>query len=631
MCFTLIRFLSTFGVSFLLLIVGTLSIIVLKPVQDETASYLPNFKFDRNEIPQYFTHITDLHITTINNRSKKNLEDAFSIFNEITPESVFITGDIVNTYSGHGRHCATKPNKPHFDLYQQIRDGIVKDKTKLYEVIGNHDTWGTLSWDTFIGKEALPETSYKYAASRVVGNIRLVSYNPMVPPITQGDMMNYWLTPEPITLDALETELEKETSAKYTIILLHQPTEMYLPPLESTISNRTLIQIFNDPKYHIIGLINGHTHPLETQFLKHKTFLECTLTCLKKFRTFGLVTVDNGQIGYTTLPLDNPFDHYAVISYPIPDRIALNTFSGENMQVRLISMTNEEKQYFVSIETEKGEIKGKLKRNTRINDNSWLYTFDIQENFEKGKHLLTISGDYNISMNFTVGMDLPGEKHYKKKPFNLEVFDSMIIAEVSFILISTLPSFFPDVLFSFFDKINIWMENGEKCNFLNLICSIICGPILIARRLKNQKTLTVIFLIITLLTFVLPVMYYEISGAPGKVWIYGYQIGDVYKEDVMARYYAVISLLFLVIPFIEITSLFYFNFLIVYILSLFVLFGEFRYAYNFYWKFGYNADNENWLKSPHFVYFPLLLTISSLTSFIIATIQRRKNKQLKKD
>ena len=634
-CLVLIRVFSAFLWPLAILAYGALSLIILKHVQDSDAKLLKNFQFDRTKNPIYFTHISDLHITTINNKYKKNFEDAISIFNELNPNCIFITGDLTNSYSGHHRHCSTALNRSHFELYRKIRDENVKNKSKLYEIVGNHDTWGVVSWDKYLGKDYLPKEAYAYAASRVVGNIRIVSYNPMVPPITRGDMMNYWLTPEPLTLDALETELNKETDAEYTVILMHQPTEMYIPHLRSTLTYRTLDDILNDPKYKIIALITGHTHPKYTQFLKHEKFIECTLTALKKYRTFGLVTIDNGQVSYKTMLLDNPLDHYATVTFPIPDHLAIHTYPADDLQVRFLSFTDSEKNYQITIESADksvsySPIKGNLKKTRKVSENAWLYTFDVSNKLPNGKHTLSISGDYKQTLNFTVGTDLKGEKHFKKKPFNIEVFDIMIIAEIVLVLISTIPAFISCSFFSFIDNLNDWMESGENHHFYNYILVLVFGPLCTARRFKDDKTLVILFLLHAISTFALPIKYYDIDGLPAKVWIYEYKIGDIYKQDVMARYYVVVILLLILYPIMALTSLFKFHFPFTQILALIPFAGLEEYGFGVYWKFGYNVDPENWYKSPSFIFFPFLLSVVTIYKLMSTLVRRRKPRNIKK-
>ena len=155
-----------------------------------------------------------------------------------------------------------------------------------------------------------------------------------------------------------------------------------------------------------MAYLTGHTHPKTPQiYHQGKGVLEIIGPSNYYASKFGLVTIENDFISWTTVDINDPPS--GVISYPIPkSQISMQTIFNDvqNSEIRVVMFGNRHDydiEFNITNEEKTKEIcNGKLNFNREIADgNQVLYTFPMKECVrEYGPYNLTFSEDFKSSI-----------------------------------------------------------------------------------------------------------------------------------------------------------------------------------------------------------------------------------------
>jgi len=153
-------------------------------------------------------------------------------------------------------------------------------------------------------------------------------------------------------------------------------------------------------KKNVLAIFTGHYHPIKPMIIHHgKGAIEFCTSSPFNHKIQGILTYDNDQLVYHKAFIPYPTKGTEFfMTYPIPNRQCSNhhNFNYDTSEVRVISY---KKNVNLFIE---GDLNGKLKFKTKLNNGAELYTFPI--NLKEGIYKIHVYGDgCDITTEFTIG------------------------------------------------------------------------------------------------------------------------------------------------------------------------------------------------------------------------------------
>lgn len=179
--------------------------------------------------------ISDLHLGGFNYRYEV-LEKAIKLINNLNPDLIFFTGDLVNNYAWELIGWDKIFNK-------------LKCKMGKYAVLGNHDYGDYSTWDSVEGKQENFSKIKQFFQD--VGFTLLLNESEMITVNTEKIAIigvENWGNPPFKQYGNLETAMEKSHKVPFKILLSHDPSHWSNEVIENT---------------DIALTLSGHTHGMQ--------------------------------------------------------------------------------------------------------------------------------------------------------------------------------------------------------------------------------------------------------------------------------------------------------------------------------------------------------------------------------
>lgn len=487
--------------------------------------------FNSSNDPIWVAQMSDLHISPIYNESLQRVNNTFQyITANIDPSYLLLTGDITDNLDEESVFSPAYPHEDHFKLYKSIREHSKIQNDRLIEILGNHDTWGRLNFDHyyqyFVNGDKMKENFYVQTYEKE--NLRVISFCPVHFPT--GHTTYHFIVPiYREMLDALESALEAPTKSKYTIFSMHFTLGMIFPLdlVRSSRTKRSFKKIVGDPKYNVVAMLNGHTHPKRIEWLHYGSTIELTSTALLMSDGFQIFSIDNGRINYKTFYQNDTKP--AMITSPTPDKIATRIFNDNEFQVRVVSFNSMAKKFSISID---GQNFGDLKFDRKIDNFSSLYSLKVH--VESGHHQISVDGDLIDSFNFSVSQKVGPFSEVKFSPLNGPVMIIWLLIFTVYQIIVLCIAFCPFKMqsASLFCSFLIRNENAK---------SVYLGPVVIGllfRKLPKSQKLLLLF--VTLYPYFFPIGIEIIEGKVGVWNVYGVWVDGRTTYDVVSQLFALV-------------------------------------------------------------------------------------------
>jgi hypothetical protein len=492
-------------------------------------------RFNSSKDPHVIAHLTDLHIsnlrlTTSVARFRESLEFIHSTLNATV---ALLTGDLTDNLNGTTGADPAYPIEAHWKLYSELVRNSSLENDKIVEVLGNHDTWGIFDSEGqyFFRYMLHPPINNWFSQSFEFGSVRVVTFTPIRFPSGRG-LYNLMVTLCPEMIEAVEEELEKETKCDVTVVGGHFPTGMMWPisVVRSRKTNRTLVEVLSDPKYRVFAYLNGHTHPKEIQSLHIGSILDLTGPPLLRQDGILVLTVDNGRIGYGVLHVNDT--RPAVVTSPASDRLTTRVFVDKEFDIRVLSFSSNATKFHVS-----GAVNGDLSFQRQTDSGASLYALEVS--LPTGRHTITISGDLNTTITFSVGVSVEPFIESQLTDFRgwaIFLFFHIGLA-VNILIAVTICSGSPSS--SHFTCTTDSLRAGNVPPLASLCVSVIGWPFFMGHTVRRLPQFARRFAVFTLLApFILPMAITRIGGYLSIQTPYGQLTKGIFRYDVVAQLWA---------------------------------------------------------------------------------------------
>lgn len=366
-----------------------------------------------NYDPDYFYHLTDVHVSHYNPSTWENFQKSLSIGASMKAHTVLITGDLVDNYYlpfYPSRIQETEQRLDDWTRYYQIVNSFRNKYNLFLETFGNHDIPRVYSKDsdnfyysqyTMISHThnnfSTPENPYDIFTEKI-GNFTFLALNPMffpLPPLP----FNYYVHAPTEYIEKVEKVVDSIPDNENVILATHYhgPTwsEIYTPFEESVSTNRFFDTILQTPKIKM--LITGHNHGANRMIMHYNDSVEICASDLRYNLKSGIVTNDNNNIVYHWFGIDNPTQSF--VTYPVPVEQTTSRTECSVQKVRAISFSNQT------------NLKVNIDSNPRLltpirtlpnNQDATLYEADLSD-LQPGKHHLQLIGEEEEEFDFLVG------------------------------------------------------------------------------------------------------------------------------------------------------------------------------------------------------------------------------------
>lgn len=541
------------------------------PLKTDKVSILSSSnQFDTTKDPTIFAHLSDIHISYLDQKSVNSFQRVVSLIKSYSPEFIIITGDIADNYDSTSFPRYGDQIEENWKIYQREISNI--SDIPIIEVGGNHDIFGiksVLSQKNFMidYSRAFNRSNTKNEDDFLVHSFQVgksktnvIAINPFEFPSPHPPLL-FFMTYSTKLLDMLLTEIKKSSSK--SIVISHYPIgTMHSKRSSAGFKFEDLI----GSQESVLAYLTGHTHPKNPDVLHHgKGGLEIIGPASFQRSKFGLVTIDNDAISWSTIDINNPPN--GIISYPVPkEQISKNTIFNdiENSEIRVIIFSGRKdlKISFTITDTSSKKSKSKeifngtLKYSrSLLKDRQSLYTFPLKNCISNyGTYKIVFSGDFNGSTEFvynqifSTGNELmPSLQKTRELLFVTFPFFLLILLIITFICPFKCANFV-------FDEIEEWVEtqNGESNHW---IFTFLVGFLLIRTRYQRSPKLIKLFVLLSvLLSFMGPILLFQTEDQIGLISVYGYYInGKAYSAD-YGTFYAYYYLLLVCFPMIVLCS-----------------------------------------------------------------------------
>lgn len=405
--------------------------------------------------PDYFYHITDVHITHYIQSTLDNFEKSLQIGSLYKSKSVLITGDLVDNYYlpfYPSQVQETKQMHEDWSEYYNMANKYSQNFEKIIESFGNHDIPRILSKDsenfyysrnTMIAKSrhnfTLPNDTYD-VFTESVGNFTFLVLNPIFFPIPPLPFTYYIHAPTEY-IEKVENVVDSIPDDQNVIISTHYHgpvwSKWYIPFIKSTSTNRFFSSILQNHKVKM--LLTGHNHGANRMVMHYGDSFEVCASDLRYNLKNGLVTNDNGNIVYHWFSINKPTRSF--VTFPAPIEQTTSRTECSIQKVRVISfIANSTSDLYVNIDGD--NIKLSPVRKLKQNENAWLFEADTTS-LSKGKHHLKLINEEEEEFEFING---PSAKIESAKEL---LYDDMLWAHLQWIGLIILVVIFLIVTFPF--------------------------------------------------------------------------------------------------------------------------------------------------------------------------------------
>lgn len=545
--------------------------------------------------PDYFYHITDVHITHYIQSTVDNFEKSLKIGTLFKSKSVLITGDLVDNYFlpyYPSQVQETMQMREDWIRYSNMANKYSKNFEKIIESFGNHDVPRILSKnsDNFYYSKMtmsarahhnfeLPNETYDIFTDKV-GNFTFLVLNPIFFPIPPLPFTYYIHAPTEY-IEKVEKVIDSIPDNENVILSTHYHSPVwskwYIPFIKSTSTSRFFNEVLQNRKIKM--LLTGHNHGANRMIMHHGDSFEVCGSDLRYNYKSGFVTNDNGNIVYHWFSIEKPTNSFVTFPVPIEQTTSRNDCSVS--KIRVISFLTNITDLTVEIDgkTHKLQKVRKLKEN----DQAWLFEADLSS-ISNGKHRLKLIGEPEEEFEFLFGQSSKIESR------NEPLYDDMLWANLQWIGLIILAIVFLFITFPFsfchfskFDGYWRWInkldssdeseadsihgsipsiEDNERPmspvkrqtiqnnNAKYWIYSIFFGFFGIRSRvMKLPLSLRIVLFCSVLLSLFLPIFTFDVGGRFGFMFIFGYLLGQgkgshSVDNNYMSRVYGTFELRF---------------------------------------------------------------------------------------
>ena len=500
--------------------------------------------WNSNTNPIYIPHISDTHISPKNDEAVKNLKHVFfDTLYLLHPSYMIHTGDIIDQYERFAPSIS-EPNSEHWKKYNSIlSEYSIPDDFILYN-IGNHDQWGLISSTSsknYVFTNLKMDPNNYYAIKHEIGDgVRVISWSPYRFPSAYGPAL-FVNDVKSEYLDALEKVLKEPTEAKYTIVADHTPSYFLHPMGKTSDSKLDLKELLK--KYNVDVFLDGHTHPNQADIMHFGATPEIAVPDQKNNDGYGLLTIDNGRIGYhyyeTTAEFTkNGKNKTVVITHPVPHKIQKHIYKDHSFQIRALCFTNGSGSCDI-----KAEGYGTLVKQRDINIGVSLYALNVE--VDKGIHKLKITGDITEEIEFAVDCKTGPYHEHVTVMFNYYGFTFGLILFTIFDILVIIFAWIPHDKIKIFQEVEMWLEGdldndvrSFQSNAVYWILSIVIGPFLVGKRITDHPLwIRIVLIVLFLWSFVLPISFIKIEDKVGIIWAYGYIINGKAIFDIFSFFF----------------------------------------------------------------------------------------------
>ena len=522
-------------------------------------------KFDPSLDPILLMHVSDAHINAKEKGliKKDQLRKAFELFNVWNPAALFLSGDIVDNKDITDYDIAYgDQHEADFLMYKDLLNSTNINLSKLYDIAGNHDEYGVGSFDSsvhYLRKyanyyNAFDINSLKdFWVSRVeTDDFELFILDPFWFPVPHAKLA-FDISPDSDFLDTVEDKFKQyprlTESTKPRIVMCHFPLQRWINNKKSS-SKKTINDIVQENNVSIF--ISGHMHPSHATIDHHGETLEVICPDLKSHKRFGLITVDNGNVVYHDMPLVLYGEEAALVTYPVPkDQLSSQvSFNDKNAELRVIVLSDADDIHLVV----NGLINGTLKKVRTIFNGYSLLSIPFPPDIPEGDHEVFISGDFHMSVRFTVGPTANlnwKEKYFANPHWRGVVYAALALSWIG-LFIATLP-----IKYKIGDIVDRWIlsDNNDPNQIKYYLISIFCGPLVMNSRISRLPAFYRVFLFALVLypTF-LPLIFINVEHYIGIIWTYGYIIGGSLNFDYWGQKYCCLYVTVFLLPLVLFSS-----------------------------------------------------------------------------
>ena len=555
--------------------------------------------------PLVFTHISDIHISSLQKKEYKNL---FREAKKLNASFHLFTGDLGDNYKKEHFPKVGKQNYKDWRLYQNLLMDEFYNETVI-DIAGNHDFFGVIS--PFNKRFGFLDCSYSfnrnnteaiedfYVKNVTLEGINFILVNPYIFPIVHPPYGFYPHTSKNL-LNKLESTINKIGPCS---ILIHFPIDFFWWKKSS--NGKTMGKLMKNKNVQYI--FTGHTHPKNFQIKHHEHGgLEFIGTSTKSQQSFGVVTIDNGRLVYHILEFNKKEKGKYFMTHPIPkDQIAgAQIFNEQNTEIRIISYDDN-----INNDLEvTGDFKGKLVYQRDLYNGMKLYSMPLNVT-KNGEYKIRVKGpNCNIEREFYIG---PKYKNKKEKKALSKAFFSLLFISAAIILFFLFIIVLPIRLINLY-YIDDWIcgLNEKKCYWFQVI---FISPLILNYRINTNTPLyfRIILLFFLIYSLILPFHFFEpLEGYTGYtffcyIFIKGHVIFEEWSIFFNNFYYwGVIS------PIAIVASSFRFKGSWVYIFNFIFLYFAFACicAINFRWA-GESVKLIFLFFHPCYVIIPIILNI----------------------
>ena len=428
-------------VSYLIIILIMVSFGLIFPSYHKSVTYYSKSNIEEwntSSDPFIFTHISDIHITFLNDIEK--YRPLFRAAKKLNASFHLLTGDLGDNYLKKYFPKVGKQNYKDWTLYKNLLDNEFYNET-IIDVAGNHDMFGVISplsnkfgfldcSPTFNRNNTKTLTDF-YIKTIEIKGINFILVNPFIFPVVHPPYGFYPHTTQYL-LDKLEKTINEIGPCS---ILIHFPIDFFWWKKSS--KGKTMGKLMKNKNVQYI--FTGHTHPRKFQIKHHEQGgLEFIGTSTKKTKSFGVVSIDNNRLVYNVLEYEkgNYEKYFMTNPIPIEQISGSQIFNEKNTEIRIISYDENITDDLIVT----GDFNGKMEYQRNLENGMKLYSMPLNINKE-GEYSIRVQGpNCSIERKFYIGPKYKNKKERKalSKAFFRLLFISVIII-LFFLFIIVLP------------------------------------------------------------------------------------------------------------------------------------------------------------------------------------------------
>lgn len=541
-----------------LIIVIVIVIILIKQkpsqitISFESFNHAIDFSFSKD--PEYFMHLTDIHVNSLKPVLGEQFSQALEIALKYDPNMLILTGDLVDNWGTNPIGKYAKQYSPDHTLYRQITSKVAEKFKFFIDQPGNHDFFAVKSFDSesnnFLkyshyystkGNATLDEFQI---STKIIDDTAYIFVNPTRFPSPRA-LFDFFAHPTTDLLDRIEKAIGDSRNTKYRILLTHIPADLW-DKIGKSSSGRTYYEIIEQSDLDMI--ISGHSHPPSPAPVHRGKNLEIIGCDLREHRGIGLVTNDNGNIVYHGMTLDKQKKIFITNPAPSSQLSHKTVFNQKKVTLRAL------------IFGEKGEVLANGKQMSfvkTIKQNLQLYQLELE--LENGENSVTVKYEDEIEQ-----VDIfVGDKSVPRKELLYNYYNKFCCFSTLFYILFPITFFvlFP-VPFEFYFQAtkdmmmreNIWIYS-PNINIVKIIQEFFFGFVSIRWRiLRLPLAMRCLLFAACLAPFYIPFVFIKIEDLVGVVTIFGFCIRGNHSYDIWGLIFSAVYEAAVIVPAMILSS-----------------------------------------------------------------------------